>query len=290
MILLSLIQVLIAKRAYTVNEALINTLSDFENKNNFSLLKDFNTQTEKLNRKSRMNFPSFAMIALFFLFFLMWLIVLLITLYSIILPPGHSFMGGHSQMLIYVYAMLYAVTMKISDMLDEHGLRLFKGASYFFSLICAIFGCLLIVSNTVIANVVFAMIIGFVIRKRIDYNNHILAFIIISSCFLIRSSIIIEIYFPFLCAITLLGFLKDTKYKSNKSQLIVAINKVFLYVPIIYVLPSLFYSIISNEWCIFFTFFIYDFSYNVTRLIGEYIMQTKSSIVVSGDHTNASSE
>ena len=281
MILLSLIQILITVRGNTVNEALINTLAEFESQNDFTLLSDFTRNTNKIKRISKMNFPSYAMIYLSVLFFLAWSTILLIVLFPFIKNAFTLISQNKPQeilrgIIICVVSMLYAVTMKISDLLDEHGLKLFKGASYLFSFLCAIFGCLLILSDTIIANIILAMVIGFVIRKRIDYNNHILAFVIITSCFFIFSNIILNIYFPFLIAIILLGFLKDTKYKTSKSKLIKLINKIYLYIPIIYAIPSLIYSIISSDWIIFFAFFTYDLSYNITRLISNHIMKRSS--------------
>ena len=278
MMILSLIQILITIRGNTVNEALINTIAEFESQNDFTLLGDFERNTNKIGRISKMNFPSYAMIFLSVLFVLAWLTILLIVLFPFVdnlfaSVSQNNPSGILRDLIICAISMLFAITMKISDLLDEHGLSLFKGASYIFSFLCAIFGSLLMLSDDIIANIIMAMVIGFVIRKRIDYNNHLLAFVIITSCFFITSKIIISIYFPFLIAIILLGFLKDTKYRTKKSKLIKHINKLYLYVPIIYAIPSLIYSIISSHWIVFFVFFTYDLSYNSTRLISNHIMK-----------------
>lgn len=283
MIFISLIQLLMAIRAKTVNNALINTLTDFEEKNGYTLLKDFSQNVTKSSGIKKMNFPTYAMIVISLFLLFAWCTVLLIVLFPTIISKIPSSIGQVQPpqelqaVVICIFAMLYAVTMKISDLLDEHGLHLFCGAPYLFSFLCAVFGCLLIISDDVIANIIFAMIIGFVVRKRIDYGNHILAFLILSTCFLICSNAILEIYFPFLIIIVLLGFLKDTKYLNNKSNIINVINKIYLYVPIIYTFPSLIYSILSSNWVVFFAFFTYDLSYNITRLIGNCVMHTSTA-------------
>lgn len=274
MMLLSVIQILISMRGYTVNEALIHTLAEFEEKHDFTLLRDFTNNTKRVKKISRMNFPSYMMVFINILFFLSWSVILIIVIFpfikDLLLSIDYNEQLDIIRIIVLcIFSMMYAVTMKISDLLDEHGLYLFKGAPYFFSFLCAIFGCLLIVFDNIIANIIFAMVMGFVIRKRIDYNNHILAFIIITSCFLSHSDLIINIYFPFLVIIILLGFLKDTKYKNYNSKIIKHINKIYLYVPIVYALPSLVYSIIYSNWSVFCVFFIYDLSYNITRLVGE---------------------
>ena len=280
MIFLSITQILISIRGNTVNEALIKTLADFEKKHGFSLLNDFSNNTKKIKGISKMNFPSYIMVFLCVLFFFAWIILLLIVLHpyiSAILLANKSgqLTGAVNAIILCIYSGLYAVTMKISDLLDEHGLRLFKGAPYIFSILCAIFGCLLIAADDIIANIIFAMIMGFVVRKRIDYNNHILAFIIITSYFLFHTKFNANIYFPFLATIIILGFIKDTKYKNHKSKLVKFVNKVYLFVPIIYALPSLVFSLITSNWVVFFVFFTYDLFYNITRLVGERGVITK---------------
>ena len=284
MVCLSIIHLLITIRGNTVNEALILTLAEFEVKNGFNLLSDFSRNTKKLNRLGKMNFPSYATIFLCVLFLFAWIIILSIIVYPYVLSLLQTVQifgltASIRTAVLCIFSMIYAVTMKVSDLLDEHGLKLFKGSQYVFSIICALFGCLLIIADAVIANVIFAMIIGFVIRKRIDYANHILAFLILSSCFLSCSTFLSQIYYPFLAIILILGFIKDTKYRQSNSKILKLINKMYLYIPIIYALPALIYSMFSAKWDVFFVFFTYDFSYNIARLIGEKVIQRQKSTV-----------
>ena len=274
MIILSFFQILISKRGYIVNNALINEIAQFETNNNYNLLSDFSNQANQLNGVKKMNFPSYLFIYLGYIFMIIWISIMLFFILPILnIEKFIISCSVHSAFIEYIFlsifSILYAVSMKISDLLDEHEKHFFKGDKILFGVLCGLFGCVLIVYNTIVANVIFAMIIGFVVRKKIDYLNHIIAFIIISSCFLYFSQIIYNIYFPFLIAILILGLIKELKYIQNKSTLVKIICKMYLYIPIVYALPSLIYSILSSDWKVFTTFFLFDLSYNITRIIGE---------------------
>lgn len=273
MLTLSVCQILISKRGNTVNEALINTIAEFEGKYGYTLLMDFSLQVNKINKISKMNFPSYIFIYFSCAFIIVWFVMAIALLllhidFSVISIIFKENTKIEWLILIFI-SILYAVTMKIADLLDEHGISWFKGDRIVFGVLCGMTGCFLIVCNDIIANIIFAMVMGFVIRKRIDYTNHIVAFIIITSSFIIFTDVIYEIYFTFLFSILVLGSLKDLKYLKNKSNLIKIICKVYLYVPIIYAVPSLVYSLLTNDWIVFAVFFTYDLAYNVTRLIGE---------------------
>lgn len=74
--------------------------------------------------------------------------------------------------LLLIYAVLFGTTMKMADLLDEHGLRLFKGSALLFGILWGGFGALMILGNTFVANFFIAMLIHWILRYRIDYLNH----------------------------------------------------------------------------------------------------------------------
>lgn len=273
-IILSLLQILITRRGYVVSQSIISTIAKFEKDNGFSLLKDFNTEVEKHRRFKKMNLPSYLFIFLGYSFFITWVIILFIFIsgldwFKALFSNISAFYGQCEWYILALLSILYAVFMKIADLMDEHGLRWFKGDSIIFGILCGSMGCLLILCDPIIANIIFAMVMGFVVRKRIDYPNHILAFIMLTSCFFLKSHILVKIYFPFLATILVLGFVKDLKYLKKKTKLVTIICKIYLYVPIIYAVPALIYSIITGDWRVFMCFFLYDLAYNITRLLGE---------------------
>lgn len=77
-------------------------------------------------------------------------------------------------LLIFV-SIIFGVTQKIADALDEHGLVLFRNANLFFGALCGISGALLIILDNDVATVTLAIVLYWIYKKKIDYPNHILA-------------------------------------------------------------------------------------------------------------------
>jgi len=153
--------------------------------------------------------------------------------------------------------------MKIADLLDEHHLKWFKGSDLLFGFLWGIFGSLLIIGNNTIANIILAMNIAFIIRKRIDYLNHAIAVSIIIITFLFYGIFNIILFLIFYSIFLLFGGLKDYVddiLKKRKSFLF-KINESMLYYPA----PTLLYSLIYGDWIIFFVFLSYTLSYNLTK-------------------------
>ena len=86
--------------------------------------------------------------------------------------------------IILFCAVLYGITMKLADLLNEHNLKWFKGSALIFGILWGAFGALLIFSNNAIANIILAMNIAFIVRNRLDYLNHQAAATIIIISFL----------------------------------------------------------------------------------------------------------
>lgn len=74
--------------------------------------------------------------------------------------------------MLLLYSVLFGITVKIADLLDEHGLKLFKGSALLFGVLWGGFGALLILGNNLLANFFLALLIHWIIRYRIDYLNH----------------------------------------------------------------------------------------------------------------------
>lgn len=270
----SVIQLLVSIRGFNVNNAVIETISKFEKDNDFDFLEQFNTNVNRGHRIGKMNFPSLMIIGTNILFLFVWTIISVyfygnkLTTLNIEMHVCENLVV-EDHWYILVISALFALTMKIADLLDEHGLQWFKFADILFGILWGIFWALLVIEDKAVANVIMAMMVGFVVRKRLDYINHIIAFCIIISTFIFYSQGDFKIFFPFVIVITILGLIKDLKYNSNKSEIQKVIEKIYLYIPIIYAIPSLIYSMFTNNWLVFITFFTYDFVYNITRIISK---------------------
>ena len=169
--------------------------------------------------------------------------------------------------MIIIYATAYGITMKIADLLNEHGLKWFKGSEIFFGFLWGIFGAMLIIGNNVVANVVLAMNIAFIIRNRLDYINHQIAASIIIIIFLFTSIFSPILFLIFYFIFLIFGSIKDyvDDILKKKGGIFVLLNEAMLYYPI----PTFIYCIFYGNWIVFWTFFVYTISYDLTKFVGK---------------------
>lgn len=159
--------------------------------------------------------------------------------------------------------------MKMSDMFNEHGLSWFPGDGVIFGLAWAACGFYLMHDDNITANIILAMVIGFISRGLIDALNHIISVVLIILCFIYGNRLEIRLFLLFWASFYVLGKLKDLKYRRAPTKLIRIINKAYLFIPIIYTIPCLIYALQSHKWSVFATFVSFDISYNCTRLLYE---------------------
>lgn len=168
---------------------------------------------------------------------------------------------------IIVAAILYGITMKVADLLDEHGLKWFRGSAILFGILWGTFGAALVISNNTIANIILAMNVAFIIRQRLDYLNHQIAASIIIITFLFVAAFNPILFIIFYIIFLVFGFLKDyIDDKLNKKKgVVIALSESMLYYPI----PTFIYCLLYGNWIVFWAFLLYTVSYNVTKYIAK---------------------
>jgi hypothetical protein len=157
--------------------------------------------------------------------------------------------------------------MKLADLLDEHGLKLFKGADILFGILWGIFGALLVIENKIIANMIFAMCVAFIIRRRLDYLNHDIAVTLIFFSFFLYSEFTPKIFFVYYFVFLIFGSLRDylgEKIK-NKSQITAIYDNFMWYYPI----PTFIFCLIYGNWIVFWSFLAYTCAYDLTKFLFE---------------------
>ncbi|MFH1899975.1 MAG: hypothetical protein ABIJ83_01745 [Patescibacteria group bacterium] len=168
--------------------------------------------------------------------------------------------------IIIVSAILYGITMKVADLLNEHGLKWFKGSAIFFGVLWGVFGSLLVLGDKNIANIILAMNIAFIIRNRLDFINHQIASTIIIISFLFFSTFNPALFAVFFIIFLIFGSLKD--YVGDilkKKSMSATFNEAMLYYPI----PTFIYCLIYGNWIIFWAFFLYTASYDSVKYIAK---------------------
>lgn len=167
--------------------------------------------------------------------------------------------------MLIIYAVTYGITMKVADLLNEHGLKWFKGSAITFGILWGVFGAMSMIGNSTIANIVLAMNVAFIIRNRLDYINHQIASTIIIIVFLFTSKFIpplfLIFYFVFLVFGSLKDFVDDTLKKKN--GIFVFLNEAMLYYPI----PTFIYCMFYGNWIVFLVFLAYTIAYDLTKYI-----------------------
>lgn len=167
--------------------------------------------------------------------------------------------------MVISYALLYGITMKIADLMDEHGLRWFRGDTIIFGSLWGIFGALLVLSDNTLANIMLAMNLAFVIRNRLDYVNHQLAASIVIISFLFSSTFSPALFLIFYAIFLVFGSSKDYvgDVLKKKNGVLVFLNDAMLYYPI----PTLVYCLLYGDWMVFWAFLAYAIAYDTVKLI-----------------------
>ncbi len=170
-----------------------------------------------------------------------------------------------SSSFVMLYALLLGIAMKIADLLDEHGLKWFKGSRILFGFIWGGLGVLLVLANNLVANIILAMSLAFLVRGRLDYLNHQIAVSIIIVGFLFSSTFDFPLFILFYAIFVIFGSLRDyigDKIK-KKSKLQSLYDNVMWYYPI----PTFVYCVIYGNWIVFGIFLLYTLGYDLTKVI-----------------------
>ncbi|MEK6812514.1 MAG: hypothetical protein AABX86_00155 [Nanoarchaeota archaeon] len=80
---------------------------------------------------------------------------------------------------VVIYSALLAFTIKIADLLDEHGLFLFRGAAVLFGILWGTAFVFLMWLHPLLASFWLALLLHWIIFMKFDFFNHALALAII---------------------------------------------------------------------------------------------------------------
>lgn len=167
--------------------------------------------------------------------------------------------------MIIFYALLCAVTMKFADLLDEHGLKWFKGSAIIFGFLWGIFGGLLVLSGSIIANMMLAMNLAFIIRNRLNYINHQIAASIIIITFLFSSVFNPILFVSFYAIFLVFGSLRD--YIGDKIKKKTKLQSVYDSIMWYYPIPAFIYCLLYGNWIVFWAFLVFTVAYDMTKYI-----------------------
>ena len=168
-----------------------------------------------------------------------------------------------------ILSVLFAVTMKTADNLNEHGLKWFKGANILFGFLWGTFGALLILSNNLLANLWMAALIGWILRAKEDYLNHGIAsaIIIITFIFNLKNfEFYPTLFLTFFIGMVVFGLTHD--YLSYSKKVSKTFSE-FFHTILYYILLPIVYSLLTREWIISISFIPFIIAYELTRTYGD---------------------
>lgn len=184
----------------------------------------------------------------------------LIVLFS--LSFNEEILSSNLVLIISLIAIFHGVSMKIADLLDEHGMTSFKGASVYYGILWGGFASLWVVVDVHLANAMLATVLAFLIRMRLDYRNHAIAATILIITFISISNIIPGEFILLFSGFALLGLTKD--YLSEKiivNKALYNINEYASYS----IITSLVYSLVFGNWNVFMAVTLSTISYGLIK-------------------------
>lgn len=180
-----------------------------------------------------------------------------------------------STIQIIVLSVFLGVSMKIADLLNEHGLKWFRGSKFIFGVLWGGFGALLLLGPNALAMFWLAVFLSYIITAKIDYINHGIASIIILIVFFWNvDRILIDwpVFLYFFFAITLTGLfhklvIKRYRIKKGIGKLFELKFSIFKW-GIYYELIVLLFSIYTGIWIVFASRVFFWVSYDLATHYG----------------------
>ena len=165
-----------------------------------------------------------------------------------------DFSALSSPFALVLVAVLWGMTEKIADLLDEHGLKWFPGANILFGVLWGFFLSLLVISqNFVVASLAFARLLSYILRYRIDYLNHGIAAVTVLVAFAANNvQLAWTAFWYFFAVFAIGGFIHDSldERPAIKKWLGKHLTAFFEYRGHIYLFPLIF-SAVTGEWLAF---------------------------------------
>lgn len=152
-------------------------------------------------------------------------------------------------LIVVLLSAVLGATMKIADLLDEHGYKWFKYADVVFGLLWGIAGAYMIFLNPILATIWISVLFCFIVRYRLDYLNHGIAAAIWFVAMLyinynLRDNLTPFIYFASLFTIT--GLIHD-HFQYRNSNVTGFIKFLFVDFKLYWYLIALIYSLYSRD-------------------------------------------
>lgn len=168
---------------------------------------------------------------------------------------------------VIILSSLLAIFMKISYSISENGLKLFSGSGLLFGFLWGFAGSNLILYDNTLANVWMAVLVGWVLRSKMNHFQNALAGTMMLLTFFLHNNNFLfqkETFLTFFYGVLLIGL--PHEYLSKKNLLSKEKSEYFQIILFYTILP-LGYSIMTKNWLVFFSMFSFVLFYEFFRKI-----------------------
>ena len=186
----------------------------------------------------------------------------LIVLTSVCLKITPTTSIGLILFITALVAIFHGISMKIADLLDEHGMTSFKGSAIYYGILWGGFASLWAIIDVHLANAMLATILAFLVRRRLDYINHAIAGAMVVITFFVNSTFLSSEFTFLFIGLTVLGMIKDHIGDIHKtSGFLFRLSEFASYS----IVTSLAYSLVFNNWIVFFAITLSTTSYGLIK-------------------------
>lgn len=166
---------------------------------------------------------------------------------------------------VIILSVMFAVFMKISYSISEGNLKVFKGGGVLFGFLWGMAGSYLILYDNTLANVWMAVLVGWVLRSKMNHFPNAMAGTMMLLTFFLNNNNFIFQRSPFLTffyGVLLIGL--PHEYLSRRGVVCRAKSELFQSI-FFYTLLPLGYSLITKNWLVFASMFSFMLVYELTR-------------------------
>ena len=164
--------------------------------------------------------------------------------------------------ILLLIALITGMLVELTDLVDEHNLKLFKFSNYLFGLSYGILITITIILFPIIAPLWLGAVIANTIYGRVDSKGHYAAFLILIVALIIFWNFKINIWLLviFIIAAIIDEIFDDFQDKKRKFRLPI---RPFLNI------TALIVSIVLGNFIILFAILAFDIGYDITKYLGE---------------------
>lgn len=181
-------------------------------------------------------------------------------------------------------SILFGFSMKLADLVDEHGLHLFKYSGILLGFVWGSLGATIIYHFDVTVSMFWlATTITYIVKSQIDYFNHGVATAIILISFFINYNSIAnnwDYFYYFFFTISTVGLVNKYFIETGKLKLSKTLD-FFVKLRLHYTLIVVAFSIYTGVWFVTLSRILFWIAYEIASELGEIVIKKQKAVAIS---------